>query len=306
MSKIDLKTDWINEVKIFLANSDFKKFQELSNDLLAIRLSNYFRKGGMDFNWKIIIPKDFFEKYSFDYDEKIVIEAILNSLKTGKGAYDYLSINSKNFSKNKIDFLFNRWEISHFHLDKLNDKPKNKRSEKLLFIYFDYNSKAAVVIGIYDHKKWFVNDVLIDFINLCPQIIEKNNIGKKAIKIVGPDLYKSKSYFYFDKIIYDDGTSLIKPGNAVVSTGDAEWDVRIVGRYFKELNNLSNELNEASENYDEIIFENYVITKKSNIHLKISNELKMNLIDKANNNYMIFEEYSDVIMLRDILLKNKY
>lgn len=305
MGKIDLNIDWVSEVKIFLANNDFKKFQELSNNSIAIRLSNYFRKGGMDFNWEIMISKDFFEKHCLDNNEKMAIYDILNALKTGKGAYEYLSLNSKNFSKDKIDFLFNRWEISHFHLDKSKNTLKNKRSEKLLFIYFDYNKKSAKVIGIYDHKKWFANDVFIEFINLYPEVISNNSIGKKVIKIVGPDLYKSKANFYLAQIIYDDGTSLVKVNNAVVSTGDAEWDVRIVDRYFECLGNLSNRLNRILENYDKIIFKNTVISKDSDIHLKMSSELKMNLIDKTNNNYIIFREYADAIMLRDILRKFK-
>lgn len=48
-----------------------------------------------------------------------------------------------------------------------------------------------------------------------------------------------------------------------------------------------------------------MISKDSDIHLKMNSELKMNLTDKTNNNYIIFREYADTIMLRDILRKFK-
>lgn len=62
MNNLNLEEDWIREVKKFLEEHKFKNFDSLSNTMLAMRINNYFRKGGMNFKWNIKLQKIFMKK----------------------------------------------------------------------------------------------------------------------------------------------------------------------------------------------------------------------------------------------------
>lgn len=297
MNNLNLEEDWIREVKKFLEEHKFKNFDSLSNTMLAMRVNNYFRKGGMNFKWNIKLPKDFYEKINVNEDEKNSINDILKELSEGKGVYEYLSVNSKNLKK--LDYLFNRWEITHLHLDKMSEIKRNKRSKKLLFIHFDYNNSIARVIGIYEHNRWFDKDVLKDFINLYPEIISVKNIGKKVIEILTPDLYSSKEELIVLKLIFEDGSSEIIIGSDIVSTGDSGWDSKVVNQFFVDLHTISEELYKALK-IDISNDENLELCDVK-FNLKVNEDLKMNfsLIDIKNGNLLIdFGNDFDVIILR--------
>ncbi len=301
--KIDLNKYWIKAIKDFLIENKFTKFKELSDSLLATRVNNYFRKGGMSIRWKINISDDFFEKNNVDDDECQCINDILYSLREGEGAYNYLSANSKKFGSKNIDFLFNRLEVTHFHLDKLNEKTKKGRSEKLLFVHLDYSNKVATVVGLYGHKRWFDNEILLDYFNVVHEVQGLHCYNKKAVQIISPDLYTSKKSLYFIKVIYDDGSDEIIMGNPVVSTSDSEWDVRVADEYYRYLDILSTGLNDfLSEN---IVNNTDYIKRLNNKNiefcLKINDDLKMDLIDEANDVVIELEKDIDVMILRYFL-----
>lgn len=297
MNNLNLEEDWIREVKKFLEEHKFKNFDSLSNTMLAMRVNNYFRKGGMNFKWNIKLPKDFYEKINVNEDEKNSINDILKELAEGNGVYEYLSVDSKNLKR--LDFLFNRWEITHLHLNKISEVKRKERTKKLLFIHFDYNNRIARVIGIYEHNRWFDKDVLKDFINLYPEIISIKNVGKKVIEILTPNLYSSKEELIFLKLIFEDGSSEIIIGSDIVSTGDSGWDLKMVDKFFSDLHTISEEL------YKDLKID---ISNDENLelcdvkfNLKVNEDLKMNfsLIDIKNDILLIdFGNYFDVIILR--------
>ncbi|KAB2823591.1 hypothetical protein [Aliivibrio finisterrensis] len=117
-----------------------------------------------------VCPKDYIEGYN----------QIISEIKKGKDLSPRGSRQQNNVDVH-VDGMLIDWGVHHLHLGtQFIEKGKNKGlikgNKEILFVFFTYD--CAYIIGVYDHRSWVREDVLLTVKNNWPNLIEPYRINR--------------------------------------------------------------------------------------------------------------------------------
>lgn len=195
---------------------------------------------------KIFISKEFNVPEEF----KKKLENIKENIEAGNDLTCYMSTTIEKADYN--DYLFNDWNIQHFHLGNKSSKKKFvKRTGPLLYLLI--TDDAVYFLDVLPHGEW----AYIEFLNIINRnwrfLIEKNIL--KDVIDVKPEIKTDAEVAMMRKgnvniaIKIEDGSYLISPNLGYASEGSSTKAIILKNRIVKQMSYFENYFLEKHGNF---------------------------------------------------------
>ncbi|WP_082513837.1 hypothetical protein [Methylobacterium sp. Leaf465] len=169
----------------------------------------------------------FSEQVKAHLSSQPAISEIAAVLRTGGDVSPWLSERVRRRKDDpKADLMFNDWQISHFHLGRVFDRPERvKRSGPLLFAYI--NPARAVLLDVQPHNSWAMQSLLRTLLHTSPADMNTEIRGILPEPPMSDDQLLMLRKKGVNVTINIDGRPFLPPGLALATSGAAFRTVRL-------------------------------------------------------------------------------